>query len=45
MVINLEDAVAVTQNYCNDSNFDIVCAEMSFDDEDFYEGNVVTNLR
>jgi hypothetical protein len=44
-VINLEDAVAVTQNYCNDSNFEIVCSEMDFDDEDFYEGGILRLFR
>jgi hypothetical protein len=36
-VLNLEEAIAVTQNYCNDHNFEIVCAEINFDDDDFYD--------
>eukprot|EP01117_Protostelium_nocturnum_P017621 TRINITY_DN71_c1_g1_i4.p1 TRINITY_DN71_c1_g1~~TRINITY_DN71_c1_g1_i4.p1 ORF type:complete len:365 (+),score=71.86 TRINITY_DN71_c1_g1_i4:490-1584(+) len=37
LVINLTDTIAVTQNFCNQSNFDIVCAELNFDDEELYE--------
>jgi len=37
MVLNLQESLAVTQNYCNDHNFQIVCSEISYDDDDFYE--------
>ena len=37
--------MAVTQNYCNDSNFETVCAEMNFDDEDFYEGKLCCGVK
>lgn len=37
MVLNLEDTIAVTQNFCNQQNFEIVCAELDFDDEENYE--------
>jgi oxalate decarboxylase/phosphoglucose isomerase-like protein (cupin superfamily) len=37
-VLNLEESIAITQNYCNEHNFEIVCSEIYFDDEDFYDG-------
>jgi len=36
MVLNLEESIAVTQNFCNRQNFDVVCAELEYDDEDDY---------
>jgi len=36
-VLNLTDTICVTQNFCNAQNFEIVCAELNFDDDDFYE--------
>lgn len=37
MVLNLTDTIAVTQNFVNEQNFDIICAELDFDDEELYE--------
>jgi len=36
-VLNLTETICVTQNFCNKQNFEIVCAEIKFDDDDFYE--------
>lgn len=36
-VLNLTDTIAVTQNFCNKQNFETVCAELKFDDDDLWE--------
>jgi hypothetical protein len=36
-VLNLTETICVTQNFCNETNFQTVCAEILFDDDDFYD--------
>jgi len=36
-VLNLTETICVTQNFCNKQNFETVCAEIKFDDDEFYE--------
>jgi len=37
MVLNLTETMAITQNLCNAQNFDVVCAELKFDDDEMFE--------
>ncbi|KAN0009004.1 hypothetical protein ACTFIU_008894 [Dictyostelium citrinum] len=38
MVLNMEQSIAVTQNFCNSQNFDDVCSDLANDDKkDYYD--------